>query len=186
MLFVHEPPSSEKFGCSRLISARALSAAPGSHLLMRANTWPWWIGRHAGSIRSFTPACSISSRYSVTLTVDDALGAEAADRLPVAAGEFVHHDAAVLAVADLRHQRRDPDAAHLLPLQALGLVKRLHLGDQLGVRALRLDDGDDRHLLAGGVAGDQPVRHVLVARGRGPPAFRPCAPAPAATGSRTP
>ena len=33
-----------------------------------------------------------------------------------------------------------------LRLQALGLVERLHLGDQLGVGALRLDDGDDRQL----------------------------------------
>src|SRR5262245_58502344 len=47
---------------------------------------------------------------------DDAFAADAADRLPVAAREFVHHDAAVLAVADLGHDRRDADAAHLLPL----------------------------------------------------------------------
>jgi hypothetical protein len=48
--------------------------------------------------------------------------------------------------------------------RAAGLVPGLHLGDELGVAALRLDDRDDAGLLAGGIAAHEPVRQVLVLR----------------------
>ena len=113
MLLVHEPPSRVKCGFSLLISAIALSAAPGSHFVMRAKTSPWWIGRHAGSMRSLHAGLFDHFQVFGDVDVDHAFGAELADRLAVAAGELVHHDAAVLAVADLRDERRDADAAHV-------------------------------------------------------------------------
>ena len=54
----------------------------------------------------------------------------------------------------------------LAALEALRLVPGLHLRDELGVGALRLDDRDDAHRLARGIAADQPMRQVWSARRR--------------------
>ena len=94
--------------------------------------------------------------------VDDAFGAELVDRLAIGGGEFVHHHAAVFAVADLGDDRRNGNAADVAALQRLRFVVRLHLSDQLRVGPLRLDDRDDRHFFAAGIFRHQPVRKVLV------------------------
>ncbi len=78
----------------------------------------------------------------------------------IAGREFVHHHAAVLAVGDLRHEWRDRPAHQFASAQALGLVIRLHLPDELGVAALRLDDGGDAHRLSPGIPRHESVRHV--------------------------
>ena len=75
--------------------------------------------------------------------------------------ELVHHNAAVLAVGDLRHQRGDLLAGEFPAREPLGLVIGLHLRDELGVAALGLDDGDDGSLLPAGVAADEAVRQVF-------------------------
>ena len=49
--------------------------------------------------------------------------------------------------------RRDVHGQFKPARQSLGLVVRLHLGDELGVAALGLDDGDDAGFLAAGIAG---------------------------------
>ena len=77
MLFVHEPPSMREAGPLALeCSAMALSAAPGSHFVMRANTAPWWIGRQAGSMRSRDAGLLDHFQVLGDVDGDDALGAE--------------------------------------------------------------------------------------------------------------
>ena len=49
-------------------------------------------------------------------------------------------------------------------VQAPRLVPGLHLGDELGVGALRLDDRDDADRVARGVAADQAMRQVRSSR----------------------
>jgi hypothetical protein len=74
--------------------------------------------------------------------------------------KLVHHHAAVFAVGNLRHQRWHAVPGQGLAGQAAGLVPGLHLGHELGVRALGLDDGQDAGRLPGGVAAHQPLRQV--------------------------
>ena len=57
--------------------------------------------------------------------------------------ELVHHHTAVFAIGNLGGQRRDRLACDWGARQAFGLVVRLHLGHQLGVATLRLDNGRD-------------------------------------------
>ena len=80
------------------------------------------------------------------------------------ARELVHHHAAVLAVGDLRHERRHLFAVQLPAREPLGLVVRLHLRHELGVAALGLDDRDDAGLLSSIVPAHEPVRQVFAFR----------------------
>ena len=84
------------------------------------------------------------------------------DHLEILGREFVHHHPAVFPVGDLGDQRRHPAAAQVLAGQAQGLVVGLHLADELGVAALRLDERGDAGALAARVGANQPVRQVHV------------------------
>ena len=64
----------------------------------------------------------------------------------------------------MRDERRGLLARQFPTRQALGLVIRLHLGDQLCVAALGLDNRDDAGFLAAGIAADQPVRQMFALR----------------------
>ena len=78
--------------------------------------------------------------------------------------KFIHHHAAILAIGDLGHQRRDLFAGQFHARKPLGLVVGLHLGNQLGVAALSLNDRDDRGFLASRAPAHQPMGHVFALR----------------------
>ncbi len=80
--------------------------------------------------------------------------------LEVLGRKLVHHDAAVLSVGDLCHELRHGPSGQLRAGETPCLVAGLHLGDQLGVASLRLDDGGDAEALAEGVLRHQPVGQV--------------------------
>ena len=68
---------------------------------------------------------------------------------------FVHHHAAVFAIGDLSHQRRDRGGSELNRVQPHRFVEGLHLPHQLCVGALGFDQRRDLGQLAGAIAGSK-------------------------------
>ena len=149
-------PSSPAISAMTAVGGRPSRAHP----LPDAVRTPCLAGLTGRAARTSTPVPYSCSRYSVTFIDRGGRPRARPHHLRVLGRELVHHDAAVLAVADLRDQWRDAVAAEVRGVEPLRLVVRLHLADQLGVAALRLDDRDDAGALAGRVACNQPVRHV--------------------------
>src|SRR2546426_2860494 len=84
--------------------------------------------------------------------------------LEVVCREFFHHHTAVLPVGNLDDQWGYLFAGEIQPGQALGLIVRLHLADQLRVTALCLDHGRDGSAVAPRVRADEAVREMAVPR----------------------
>jgi hypothetical protein len=55
----------------------------------------------------------------------------------------IHHHPAVLAIGDLHDERRDAATGQFEASEPACLVVGLHLGDEFGVVALRLDESVD-------------------------------------------
>ncbi len=115
------------------------------------------VAADTGGIEQFQVFAAVDGHAVVAVVPDPLI------RLLEGGGELIHHHAAVLAVSDLAHQRRDGDVSQLLALQSQCLVAGLHLADQLGVGALGFDQGRDAHGVAAAVAGGQLIRQVLLA-----------------------
>src|SRR5439155_22164023 len=95
---------------------------------------------------------------------DDAFSADLVPDAFVVGGEFVHHHAAVLAVADLECQRRHAASFVVARLHSFGPAEGLHAGNQFGVGALGFDEGDNGSFFAARVFGDKAAGQVTLAQ----------------------
>ena len=114
-------------------------------------------GIRAIPLKSFDVLAAIDGNGAVGVVTELAIG------LTVRLWKFIHHDATVLAIGNLAHERWHLDIAELLAFAAQCFVIGLHLSNELCVRSLGLDQRRDAGFVSLTVPGKKLIGNKTLA-----------------------